>query len=147
MSEKLYSIKESTMTAMADTIREITGTTGSISGDEIANYVVTNLPNSGGDTSMEDGLVTRQGTTYTNDRVTTIGGYAFYSNTRLTSVNFPACTSIGANAFYKCTSLTTVSLPICTSIGANAFYNCYRLKSLYLTGSSVCKLLASNAFT
>ena len=46
MPEKLYSIKESAMTNMANTIRQITGTTGPITGDEIGNYVVTNLPNS-----------------------------------------------------------------------------------------------------
>lgn len=46
MPEKLYSIKESAMVNMADTIRQITGTTGPITGEEIGNYVVTNLPNS-----------------------------------------------------------------------------------------------------
>lgn len=46
MSEKLYSIKESTMTNMADTIRQITGTTGPITGEEVSDYVVANLPNS-----------------------------------------------------------------------------------------------------
>jgi hypothetical protein len=46
MPEKLYSIKESTMTAMADTVRQITGSSGTITGDEIGDYVVTNLPNS-----------------------------------------------------------------------------------------------------
>ena len=189
---------------------------------------------SGGDTSAEDSLVTRTLTSYTNDRVTSIGGYVFYSCTSLTSVNFPACKSIGNsafyncagltsvnfpactsignstfkfcvrltsanfplcksigdhafynctsltsvsfpvctsiddyafctcvnltsvnfplcksigdNAFYNCTSLTTVSLPICTSISGYTFCRCYNLKSLYLTGSSVCKLSASNAF-
>ena len=79
----------------------------------------------GGDTSVEDGLITRTLTSYTNNRVTTIGSYAFYS----------------------CTSLTTVSFPNATSIGGYAFCGCYNLKSLYLTGSSVCKLSASNAFS
>ena len=46
MPEKLYSIKESAMVNMADTIRQITGTTGPITGEEIGSYVVTNLPNS-----------------------------------------------------------------------------------------------------
>ena len=53
----------------------------------------------GGDTSAEDSLVTRTLTSYTNDRVTSIGVYAFYNCTSLTSVNFPACTSIGNSAF------------------------------------------------
>ena len=102
---------------------------------------------SGGDTSMEDGLVTRTGRVYVNDRVKTIGSYAFYSRTNLTTVSFPNATTIGRYAFYICTSLTTASFPSATNIGSYAFRDCYNLKSLYLTGSSVCKLSASNAFS
>ena len=47
---------------------------------------------------------------YTNDRVTTIGEYAFSHNTALTWVSFPAVTSIGASAFASCSKLTTVIL-------------------------------------
>ena len=78
---------------------------------------------------------------------TTIGCYAFFYCYSLTSVSFPACTSIGSNAFYDCSNLTTASFPVCTSIGSYAFRDCYNLKSLYLLGSSVCKLSNSNAFT
>jgi hypothetical protein len=46
MPEKLYSIKESAMTNMADTIRQLTGATGPITGEEIGSYIATNLPNS-----------------------------------------------------------------------------------------------------
>ena len=79
---------------------------------------------SGGDTSVEDGLITRTLTSYTNSAVS----------------------SIGANAFNGCTSLTTVSFPMATYIGTYAFSGCFNLKSLYLTGSSVCSLAHSNAF-
>lgn len=74
-----------------------------------------------------------------------LGAFQYCDN--LTSVNFPACTNIGSNAFYECSNLTTVSFPACTTISAGAFYMCYNLKSLYLTGSSLCKLSKSNAFT
>ena len=47
---------------------------------------------------------------YTNDRVTTIGEYAFSHNTALTLVSFPSVTSIGASAFASCSKLTTVIL-------------------------------------
>ena len=53
MSEKLYAIKESTMTNLADTIRTITGSTDPMSGDEISSYVVENLPNSAPPTLQE----------------------------------------------------------------------------------------------
>lgn len=84
-----------------------------------------NYVGSGGDTSVEDSVITRTISSYTNDRVTSIGTYAFYN----------------------CFSLTTASFPAATSIGNSAFYNCYSLKSLYLTGSSLCKLSNPNAFT
>lgn len=77
---------------------------------------------------------------------TTIGSYAFYSCSNLTTVSFPAATSISINAFYDCRSLTTVSFPVATIIYSSAFYRCYNLKSLYLTGSNLCKLSKSNAF-
>lgn len=47
MAKKLYSIEESTMTNMANTIRQVTGTTGPLTGEEVSDYVVANLPNSG----------------------------------------------------------------------------------------------------
>ena len=79
---------------------------------------------------------------------TTIGSYAFQNCTNLTTVSFPACTTIGSYAFQNCTSsLTTVSFPACTTISFWAFNRCYNLKSLYLMGSSLCKLSHSNAFT
>ena len=123
----------------------------------------------GGDTDAEDGLVTRQLTSYTNDRVTSIGGHAFYSCTSLTTASFPACTSIDNFAFRSCSSLTTVNFPVCTSIGGyafgdcrslttasflvctsiggSAFSKCYNLSQLTLGASRVCTLVNSNAFS
>jgi hypothetical protein len=47
------------------------------------------------------------------DSVTSIGGWAFYNCTSLTSITIPdSVTSIGNNAFYNCTSLSSVTLPI-----------------------------------
>ena len=124
---------------------------------------------SSGNTSVEDGLVTRYiSGTYTNDRVTSIGSYAFQACTILTTVNFPVATTIGVYtfnwcsslttasfpvatyignyAFNGCSNLTTVSFPVATTIGNHAFNGCFNLKSLYLTGSKICKLSHSNAF-
>ena len=65
----------------------------------------------------------------------------------LTTVSFPACTSIANSAFGRCSSLTTASFPKCTYIGSYAFRGCIRLKSLYLTNSSVATLYNSNTFS
>ena len=78
---------------------------------------------------------------------TSIGNVAFAYCSSLTTANFPACTSIGNSAFSGCINLTTASFPVCTSIGSNAFGKCYNLKSLYLTGSALCTLSNSNAFS
>jgi uncharacterized repeat protein (TIGR02543 family) len=76
----------------------------------------------------------------------TISNSAFYSCSTLTSANFPACTSIDNWAFGNCRVLTSANFPACTSIDDWAFHGCYNLKSLYLTGSSLCTLSNSNAF-
>ncbi len=72
------------------------------------------------------------------DSVTSIGDYAFYSCTGLTSVTIGnSVTSIGNYAFYSCTGLTSVTIPdSVTSIVYGAFYNCTGLTSVTI-GNSV----------
>ncbi len=78
---------------------------------------------------------------------TVIGIDAFRSCVNLTTVSIPACTTISDYAFFGCSKLTTVSFPAATTISDYAFGRCYNLKSLYLTGSSLCTLSNSNAFS
>ena len=81
-------------------------------------------------------------------QVTLIGSDAFgYCDYRsLTSINLPQATLIGDNAFSCCWYLTSINLPQVTSIGSYAFRNCYKLLSLYLLGSSIVSLAATNVF-
>ena len=81
------------------------------------------------------------------DSVTSIGGYAFYNCSSLTSVIIPdSVTSIGYEAFRVCTSLTSVTIGnSVTSIGEYAFYKCSSLTSVTIPDSVTS--IGENAFS
>ncbi len=68
------------------------------------------------------------------DSVTSIGEYAFYDCTGLTSITIPgSVTSISSSAFRGCTGLTSITIPdSVTSIGGAAFRGCTSLNSITL---------------
>lgn len=64
--------------------------------------------------------------------VTSIGNYAFYRCTSLTSIIIPnTISTIGSSAFYNCKSLTSITIPesVC-EIGKEAFAECTNLASI-----------------
>ena len=69
--------------------------------------------------------------------VTSIGSYAFYECSKLTSVTIGnGVTSIGGRAFRGCTGLTSVTIPdSVTGIDDSAFYGCTGLTSITIPGS------------
>ena len=64
--------------------------------------------------------------------VTSIGNYAFYNCSKLTSVTIPnSVKTIGDHTFYNCSALTSVTIPNSVkTIGDHAFYNCSALTSV-----------------
>lgn len=69
--------------------------------------------------------------------VTTIGAYAFYNCTSLTSITIPdSVTTINDNAFMGCTSLTSITIPnSVTTIDESAFSDCTSLTSINYGGT------------
>ena len=67
--------------------------------------------------------------------VTTIGNYAFYDCSGLTSVTIPnSVSNIGESAFRNCRSLTSIEIPnSVTNIGREAFYSCTGLTSVMIS--------------
>ncbi len=84
-------------------------------------------------------IVIPEEVTYMNRtrRVTSIGRWAFYNCSSLTSVTIGnSVTSIGSQAFSNCSSLTSVTIPnSVTSIGDWAFYDCSGLTSVTIPNS------------
>ena len=72
-----------------------------------------------------------------NYSVTSIGGYAFYKCSGLTSITIPnRVTSIGSGAFRECSGLTSITIPnSVTSIGDYAFIECISLTSITIPNS------------
>ena len=89
-----------------------------------------------GDNEYSGNVVIPEQVSYNNDiySVTTIGDYAFYGCSGLTSVTIPnSVTSIGNYAFYDCSGLTSVTIPnSVTSIGDSAFQHCTNIKELVI---------------
>jgi len=73
-----------------------------------------------------------------NYAVTTIGSYAFYNSSNLTSLTIPASvTSIEQCAFGLCSSLTAINIPASvTSIGDDAFILCSSLTTINVDSSN-----------
>jgi hypothetical protein len=81
--------------------------------------------------------------------VTSIGDYAFYNCSGLSSVVIPdSVTSIGDYAFYNCSGLSSVVIPdSVTSIGGYAFYSCTGMGAYHLKPTTPPTLSSTNAFT
>ena len=71
------------------------------------------------------------------DGITTIGVFAFYKCSALTSVTIPnSVTEIGRSAFEDCRVLTSVTIPnSVTKIGRGAFSSCSALTSVTIPSS------------
>ena len=168
MSNYKYLTPQLLLKAICNAIRAKTGSNNKIIHQNIPDELDSILTEEEYNIEMQRFIDIIEGTSFINDRITTvknrlfyyctnlttvnipectsIGNNAFNSCTRLTTIDLPECTSIGDCAFTKCTSLTTVNLPECTSIGNTAFAGCTNLTTIILSNNQVVTLRNINAF-
>ena len=152
--------------AICNAIRSKTGNSDEIPHQNIPDELDSILTEEEYNIEMQRFIDIIEGTSFINDRITTvkdnlfryceelttvnlpecatIEGHAFENCTSLTTIDLPKCTSIGNNAFEGCTGLTTVNLPECTSIGEYAFEYCYSLITIDLPK---CTSIGGHAFS
>ena len=107
----------------------IRGDTAEISGSYYGQYTPSVSPTPTGAVTIPSTLGGKP--------VTSIGWYALYGCSCLTSVTIPdGVTIIEYSAFYGCSGLTSVEIPdSVTSIGSSAFYDCSSLTSATIPDS------------
>lgn len=123
-------IDDKNLSDIANAIRNKNETTTTYKPSEMANAI--NQINTDGDTTIEDGIITRTITEYTNDRITYIGKYAIRECRNLTTVSLPNVTTIDIYGFQACEKLTTINLPEVTTINNYAFEYCVALDNVVL---------------
>lgn len=79
----------------------------------------------GGDTAV---IERSYGSIYENSEASIIASYVFYSNSTITSVNFPNVKGINNQAFQNCIKLATANFSNVLQIGYGAFQSCSMLK-------------------
>lgn len=92
--------------------------------------VTVNVAAQGGGGDL-DALIDRS-ITEVHNNANKVGTYAFYSCTKLITVDFPNATSAESRAFENCSALKSLNIPNAYSIGMSAFANCSGLESVEL---------------
>lgn len=123
---------------------------------------------SGGNSDVEVSLLTRDITEYSNPTLTKLGAYAI-SGTKITMLDLPALDTIEGYAFYENTTLQHMTFPalqaipyngcrqwkglvkgdfhVLKSIGSNGFYQATNLETLIIRTSSVCTIASGSVLT
>ena len=117
-------VEETSLQNIANSIREKTGTTDTYKPSEMAS-AISSIETGGGDTSIEDGLLTRTLSNISNSRITTLPSYVFYNyrvepNGYSVSFDFPNVTTINASSFGN-TKIRNINLPLVTNLYDNSF--------------------------
>ncbi|MBO7294873.1 MAG: leucine-rich repeat protein, partial [Bacteroidaceae bacterium] len=154
------------LTDVADAIREKKGTTEKINPQDFSEEIrgIESVS-----TEVEDAIVRRTITSYSNTELTEIGAYAFAGCANLTTLHFPSLTYVGKMCIFG-TAITELELRQIYSLASQAFqeathlikvtlgaslnkhvpnmmcYGCTSFSTLILLSDSFCSL-GSSAFT
>ena len=134
-----YVISESSLTQLANAIREKTGTSKQFSVADMIRAIRGIVSN-----RDIDGIIERTSTEINIDYVTKIGASAFYGYTSLQSATFDSVRTIGNDAFNGCSSLVSIELPSLAILGARVFNNCTSLTTLDLRDSKLTAIPANS---
>lgn len=86
-----------------------------------------------GDDVVMNSIIDRSITEFKDNKVTSIGQYAFYGCTALANVDLPNVTTLNGEVFNNCTSLVNIALPNVTRLaGKSIFQSCKSLKKIRL---------------
>ena len=80
------------------------------------------------------------------ETVKSVGEYAFYYCTGLTSVKLPVATTICEQAFLYCINLVSLDLPAVTKIGHRINLDCLHLSTVILRGKTMVEALTDCPF-
>lgn len=130
--------------AIADSIRGKTGKTDFISEDDMPSEIDSIA--SGGDTSIEDGLIEGNLLEYTNDRVTSLRPHAFDSMDSIERISLPNVETIESFTFQNCKKLTYINMPKLTTMTTNAQANFSACESLQNVDFPLLKKADSRTF-
>ena len=104
----------------------------------------------GGDSTMEDGLITRTLTEYRNNRVATVGSYALSNVASLEKVTLPMAKTLGTYAFANDTALKRVDIlgggTLAGSIATSCLLNCKSIAEIIMRNESAVTNLQSLFF-
>ena len=122
-------------TAIANAIRGKTGSADPI----VANDFPAAIEGiSGGDNSMEDGLIDGTITEYRNDRVESVATKAFLQNKFLERITLPNVKTFGDYAFSGMEKIQIIELGNVTSVGSYALSSAPTLEYLIFRSEAVC---------
>ena len=122
-------VEETSLVAVADTIREKTGTTDKLVFPEGLKSAVEGLVDPG--TYLGE-VMNLEVTELVNNSVTRVPPFLQEGSTKLEKVDMTAVTTVGEKSFYACTKLAYVNLPAMKSVDPQSFGNCSALTELYL---------------